>query len=187
MNLPSDLVAFLRASSELQYDVASCEVGKLKLLSLECLHVVEVYVNSMETPFEPRGAPDEEDDCAEDNSEFWDPNCCNGYYAIRAVPLIAECTRHSDPPTGVLLWYPGYDEYGQWDSEHSNALRFGNAKWSDIVQNPLRFLNAAWYWAASVRDFDWVTPWLDSQHDFRADFFCDTPVVAKDLGSISLA
>jgi hypothetical protein len=166
-NLPRDLVDFLRAGKQLEYDPSACDPGRVVLNSLNDLRLIEVWVDSEETPFEPCDPPGE-DDVYEYWPDLWDPNNCGGSYVVGAVPLV----QRSDPERwwddGILLWYPCYEEYGQWDSEHRNAIRFGKAvAWPDIVHDPAHFLNAKWAWDEEDPIFNWVTPWLDEAFDFR--------------------
>jgi hypothetical protein len=83
--LPHDLAEFLRSGRQLEYDSAKCEPGLVTLRDIASLEVIEIYVDSEETPFEPC-APPEEDDIYEYNPDEWDPHCAEGYYAIPVVP-----------------------------------------------------------------------------------------------------
>lgn len=182
LDLPSDLTSFLRESHILEYDFLACEAGQVTLCAIESLRLIEIYVNSEETPFEACLRP-EEDDEYEYNPDMWDPHCVEGFYAIQAVNLIASVTGYEGFAAGTLLWYPKYRQYGQWDNEHGNAIRFGNISWSDIVADPVHFMNAKWRWDEKEEIFNWVTPWLDPEFDYRPGY--DMPHVAKDLGAIN--
>jgi hypothetical protein len=79
--------------------------------------------------------------------------------------------------------YCQYNEYGQWDNEHSNAIRFGKVTWADIVKDPVLFLDAKWRWDEEKAIFHWVTPWLDKAYDFRRG---KTPIRPKHLSRIDI-
>lgn len=97
--LPDDLVAFLRSGRQLEYDPSACQPGKVVLKSIESLHLIKIFIDSEETPFEPCPSPDEDDIC-EYNPDQWDPHCGEGFYAIQALQLIAENTQKPCARTG---------------------------------------------------------------------------------------
>jgi hypothetical protein len=107
--------------------------------------------------------------CADINPDLWDPNCYRGYYLVPAVPLARRSRRDRQREDGFLLWYPKYSKFGQWDSEHDNAIHFGETTWSNIVANPIRYLNQMWEWNEQDPIFHRVTPWLDGSFEFHEE------------------
>ena len=50
LNLPQDLVAFLKGGKQLQYDYKKVEPGKITLKSYSDLKIGAVWINSDESP-----------------------------------------------------------------------------------------------------------------------------------------
>jgi len=140
--LPSELIAFLNSGEQLTYDVSQCHAGDIKLKKPADLEECEVIVTSFDTPY-----------------ELADPMAGRGYWVVRAVGLVA--TRNGEVEENQkLLWYPEYQQFGQWDREHQNAIRFFIAKWPAIVENPVPFLSAI-YDSVDRSFVRPVLPWKD--------------------------
>jgi hypothetical protein len=146
--LPLELVAFLNSGEQLKYDISRCAAGDVKLKRPEALEEFEVIITSFDTPY-----------------EIADPMAGRGYWVVRAVGLVA--TRNGkDEGSEMLLWYPDYQQFGQWDREHQNAIRFFKAKWRTIVKNPSQFLNAI-YDEVDKSFARPVLPWKDGIGESR--------------------
>jgi hypothetical protein len=142
--IPPDLTDFLHAGKQLEYDTALCEAGVIVLKSPDELSVSDVYVDSEESPLRDS-----------------DPNAgVEGYYAVPAVSLVAECEGYD--PDGILIWLPDYSLYGTWDSDHWDVLVFPQVAWSDIVGNPVPYLNALWEHGVEC---EYLAPW--GRHEFN--------------------
>jgi hypothetical protein len=140
--LPEDLIGFLEFEQQLQYKTAECCAGEIKLKHLDELTPCEIVVMSFDTEY-----------------EIDDPMAGLGYYMVRAVGLVA--TRNTEVEDNqVLLWFPDYQQYGQWDREHQNAIRFVGISWKDICGDPVRFLEAKW--TMEEKTARPVAPWKDS-------------------------
>ena len=87
-SLPSDLLDFLRAGEQLDYDYSKCEPGKVALKDPSALELGVVWLHSGGSAFR-------EDD----------PNAGEeGYYEIPAVSLTGKCEAYD--PEFILLWLP---------------------------------------------------------------------------------
>jgi hypothetical protein len=139
MNLPEDLVTFLHANRQLEYDSDQCEAGRITLLSLNQLSLGEVYVDSEESPLAKT-----------------DPHVGErGYYAVTAVNLIADCEEYD--PEGILIWLPDLELFGTWDCDHWDVRVFPGATWTDIVNDPVKYINAQW--EPNEVDNEFLVPW----------------------------
>jgi len=136
--LPADLVVFLRDGRELTYDAGKCEAGQIRLVPLGEHTVGEVWVN-------PADKPDGQDPHGGEE----------GYYAIPAINLVAECEGYQ--PEFILLWLPDSKLYGTWDCDHWILSVFLGVTWAGITQDPLKYINAQWY-PNSVESEE-VVPW----------------------------
>ena len=126
MNLPKDLVKFLKSRKQLQYDPNLIEPGEVKLLPFEDIKPGVVWINSDQAPFE-----DDDPHIGED-----------GYYEVPAISLTGECKSYN--PEFLLLWLPNEKLYGTWDSDHWDLYVFNDVAWSDIVKSPEVYLDALW-------------------------------------------
>jgi hypothetical protein len=128
LNLPADLIAFLRAGRQLQYDPATCEAGVVTLLPVEDLKV-ELF------PMECQSTDVADEDPHRDGE---------GCYLVEGVNVVAASTGEYDP-IGLLLWLPRDGLYGSWDGSHSVILAFPpDVSWTKIAQAPARYINAQW-------------------------------------------
>jgi hypothetical protein len=126
--LPGDLVAFLKAGKQLEYDPADCEAGAVTLLPLAKL-------KAQRFPVETSSLPNFEKD-----PHFPEVNS----YLVLAVNLVKSCTGGYEP-TGLLLWLPVEKRYGIWDSSHCGIRVFGpKVTWSRIAAAPAAHINAGW-------------------------------------------
>jgi hypothetical protein len=145
LNLPADLVAFLRCGQQPEYDPTSCEAGAITLLPLDQLKV-EFFPMTPDSP-EDRHAGE------------------NGSYLVQGVSLVASCDGYD--PVGLLLWLPVDGRYGLWDGEHGTLRVFGtHVTWSDIAGDLPRHLNAHWGLDDSVPVSD-LAPWR--HHAYNAE------------------
>jgi hypothetical protein len=128
LKLPADLVAFLQAGRQLEYDPDTCEAGAVVLLPLEQLKV-ELF------PM----------DCQSTEVEGQDPHEGElGCYLVEGVNLIAECSGGYDP-VGLLLWLPREGRYAIWDNDHCYIGVFGpEVTWARIAAAPAQHINAQW-------------------------------------------
>ncbi len=127
-SLPDDLVEFLQAKMQLEYDPNTCEAGAVELLPLAKLKFERFPV---ETP----GA-----DSFEQDPHYPEVNS----YLVLGVNLVANCSNDYEPE-GILLWLPVEKRYGVWDSSHCTITMFGpEVTWERIVAAPAAHLNAGW-------------------------------------------
>ncbi len=145
--IPEDLEAFLKSGKDLEFLDRKAKRRKMKLKRLEELQLGQIYVTSEETEFEDE-----------------DPNCYGGYYVVAAVSLVQEAW--SLAPQNLLMWFPKYESFGQYDSNHYNALRFEETKWKTIMNNPVPYLNAKYEPSESPFATP-ITPWREADADFR--------------------
>lgn len=126
LNLPENLIQFLKAGKQFDFGEDESEAGQVKLHRLEDLQLATVLVDSEEAPFQKE-----------------DPNAGrDGAYEVPAVSLSAECDGFD--PEFILLWLPEEGLFGSWDSDHYDLYVFPNATWNDIVANPIPYLDAQW-------------------------------------------
>lgn len=129
LNLPADLVAFLTAGKQLDYDPEECEAGAIRLLPLDQLKL-ELFPMFIESSME----------------ELYDsdPNKGErGYYLVTGVNLVAEA-EHYDP-CGLLMWLPIERRFATWDQGHWYFGVFGPEQtWTEIVKAPADHINAQW-------------------------------------------
>jgi hypothetical protein len=137
LNLPEDLVAFLRAGKQLEYDPVACEAGAITFLPLDRLKV-EFFPMDGEGPDDPHAGE-------------------SGSYLVKGVSLVASCDGYD--PVGLLLWLPLDGRYGVWDGEHGTLRVFGpEVSWSRIAGDLPRHINAHWEPDSSVPVSD-LAPW----------------------------
>jgi hypothetical protein len=128
LNLPADLVEFLRAGKQLEYDPGTCEAGAVTLLSLDqlCLELFPM-------------------DCQSTRVARRDPHRGErGCYLVEGVNLVASCTGGYHG-AGLLLWLPRDERYATWDDSHDYIGVFRSwARWKHIVEAPAQHINAQW-------------------------------------------
>jgi hypothetical protein len=127
-DLPVDLVTFLAAGKQLEYDPAPCEAGAITLVPLEELKLERFPVETGRL-----AVPQQDPHYPQVNS-----------YLVLGINLVARCTGGYDP-VGLLLWLPIEKRYGVWDSSHCGIQMFGpEVTWAQIAASPSRHLNAGW-------------------------------------------
>ncbi len=115
MELPQDLIDFLDTDKQLEYDCSSAEPGQIELLCSNELELEEVWL---------------------------EPENGEGYYAVPAVNLVAECDGYD--PEFILMWLPNEKAYGAWDCDHWEITIFEGVTWTDITNDPLKYVNSQW-------------------------------------------
>lgn len=148
LQLPDDLVAFLNAGRQLDYDPTTCEAGTVTLLPFSELQMRTFGAQSFGTPHEAD-----------------DPHPGPGVYEVPGVDLIASCTGDYEPE-GLLVWFPGEQSFGVCDPSHDYILIFGPAvSWSEIAMSPARFINAQWEFEDLDRaPAEFIVPWPKYPH-----------------------
>lgn len=126
LNLPEELIEFLKEGKQLEYDESRCEAGYIGLKSLDQLSTDVVWIDSDESPL------------SQD-----DPHAGEyGYYEVPAVSLTGYCKTYD--PEFILLWLPNERMFGTWDGDHRDLRVFPGITWQEIIHNPLHFLSAQW-------------------------------------------
>jgi hypothetical protein len=148
LQLPADLVAFLDAGRQLEYDPAACEAGAVTLLPRSELRLRTFGAH-----------------CGGTSHEAGDPHPGPGVYLVSGVDLVASCTGDYEPE-GLLVWFPGERSFGVWDSSHDYVLVFGPAvSWAQIARSPARFINAQWAFEDLDRaPAEFLVPWPRYPH-----------------------
>jgi hypothetical protein len=148
MELPPDLVAFLKARRQLDYEVSTCEAGRVLLLPQDQLRV--------------RLYPTDVDNGPIDNTN--DPHFRElGCYLVPGVSLVAQCDGFD--PDGLLLWLPEEECYGTWDSTHTLIEAFSRGvSWTDIANDPVLYINSLWN-DERVGGLTPLIPWPRYQYD----------------------
>lgn len=136
IELPNDLLAFLRAGSQLRYDVKGSEIGGITLkrdvdLALTTIATFPGCQSIVDDPYET----------------------LEGLYQIDVVDLVAEAEYCIE---GLLCWIVALQRFGSIDPEHGDVITFPGAAWTDLVASPLRYLDAQWNHDLGER----VLPWL---------------------------
>ncbi len=116
MDLPTDLIDFLRSKKDLEYDLTSVEPGFVGIINFENLHIGNIWIEG-----ETSG---------------------KSYYEIPAISLTDKCEHYN--PEFILLYLPNERVYGTWDSDHWHLYVFPNTSWSDIADSPADFINQQW-------------------------------------------
>jgi len=124
LQLPPDLLQFLREGRELEYDAAQCECGQVKLIDVDKLKLETIWV--------------EPDECNNADPHAED----EGLYRVQAVDLTKAAEHYS--PEFILLWLPDMGCFGTWDGDHYRLIVFPDAAWPDIASNPLPYLSSQW-------------------------------------------
>jgi hypothetical protein len=65
----------------------------------------------------------------------------------------------------LLIWFPEYAAFGQWDAEHWKAYQFPGVSWEQIIADPTRWLNEM-YGPAEQRAV-LIRPWRNPQAKFK--------------------
>jgi len=116
MNLPEDLITFLRSKLELNYDHTSVEPGFVGMIDFEKMKLGHVWI--------------------EGNLSG------KSYYEIPAINLTDSCKYYD--PEYILCYLPNEEMYGTWDTDHWILYVFPNRSWTDILKSPADFINQQW-------------------------------------------
>ena len=128
LHLPEDLVVFLAAGKQLEYDPTPCEAGAVQLLPLSKLKLERFPVETGKYDF------------FEKDPHYPDVNS----YLVLGVNLVASCSGDYEA-AGLLIWLPIERRYGVWDSEHCGIQVFGSeVTWEQIAADPSTHINAGW-------------------------------------------
>jgi hypothetical protein len=128
LDLPADLVAFLAAGKQLEYDPVVCEAGAVTLVPLADLKLQRFPVETSRL------------EVFEQDPHYPDVNS----YLVLGVNLVADCSADYEP-VGLLLWLPIEQRYGVWDSSHCGIQLFGpEVTWQQIAAAPAHHINAGW-------------------------------------------
>jgi hypothetical protein len=154
LQLPSDLIAFLSAGRQLQYDPANCEAGAVTLVPLTELKLERfpMETGSLEVfeqdPYFPQ----------------------QGSYLVSGVNLTATCTNGHEA-IGLLLWLPLERRYATWDSSHCTIQVFGpEVTWEQITAAPAAHINAQW------SDMDPESPPVQDLIPWPAHFYSEKQI-----------
>src|SRR5215831_8871567 len=126
LELPDDLVAFLGAGKQLEYEAEPCEAGAITLVPLTELKLERFPVETGSLAV------------YEQDPHYPQVNS----YLVLGVNLVASCTAGYEP-VGMLLWLPVERRYGTWDSSHCGLQVFGpEVTGRRIAANPVPHINA---------------------------------------------
>ncbi len=127
LELPDDLVAFLKEGRQLEYNPTRCEIGRATLLPLAQLKLELFGVSTQSSVVE------KEDPCSGQG----------GCYLVDGVSLLASCQGYD--PEGMLLWLPRERRYATWDSSHLGIHVFPpETTWLDIAADLPGYVNRQW-------------------------------------------
>lgn len=132
----------------MEYDPTTCEAGTVTLLPRLALKLRTFGAHCGGTPHEAD-----------------DPHEGPGVYLVPGVDLVGSCTGDYEPE-GLLVWLPGEQSFGVWDSSHDYLLVFGPAvSWSQIASSPARYINAQWAFEDLERaPAEFLVPWPRYPH-----------------------
>ena len=143
MNLPDDLVAFLRGSSAGTLDAGG--YGTLRLVPLErlCIETLELTPNY--SPFAP------------DDPHRYD----GGYYAVPAINLVeGNPDWPSYFPRLAFVWLPSERRYGSFDQDHGELMLFRpGLAWAEVVANTEAHLLAGESCGNERVPMEYFKPW----------------------------
>lgn len=128
LGLPDDLVAFLGAGRQLDYDPKDCEAGRVILGGLSDVKAGKAWIDPSEL-------------C---NYSVWNPHDGNNdcYYQVPCVSLTIKAGAYS--PRGILVWIPQIKLFATCDTGHGVVWVFPRTSWSQIVERRAVFLGAQW-------------------------------------------
>ncbi len=147
VDLPNDLLAFLSAGSQLQYDESESTIGRIVLKSEAEL--------SRDTIAGYPGCQSIIDDPYED---------LDGLYQIEVYDLVAESEMYQTE--GLFCWIIALQCFGVVDPEHGDVLTFPGVTWTDIAKSPTTYLDAQWDVGVGQRVLPWLRfPYEISEHE----------------------
>jgi hypothetical protein len=136
--LPHDLLEFLHAGRQLEYDVENSDVGPIKLkhdtdLSLATISTFPGCQSIIDDPY------------------FG----LKGLYQSAVYDLVAESQDFDTK--GLLCWIVALKRFGCIDPEHGDIITFPGVTWTEISAHPLPFITAQWGGnVAAVRVLPWI-------------------------------
>lgn len=148
LNLPSDLVAFLKAGRQLEYDPEECDAGRVTLHRLEDLKLRSLKTRTEGTPYSADDPYRKKlESLSEKEYEVWCDsrrlNWLDVPYEVPGVSLTASAEEFD--PDGLLVWLPNERQFGVWDGDHAYLMVFSHkVTWSDITANPAQYINSQW-------------------------------------------
>ena len=138
-DLPDDLIAFLRAGRQLDYDADNSEIGRITLkrdadLTLTTITTFPGCQSIIDDPYSD----------------------IEGLYQADVYDLVAECRDYD--PQGLLCWILALRRFGCIDPEHGDVITFPDVTWTDIAANPLPYLDSQWSddYHVAVRVLPWI-------------------------------
>lgn len=146
IELPSDCLRFLEAGQQFAYCPDGTSIGRIHLK-----HAGELVARMARLHPDGQGVID-------------DPYAhLDGNYAVELIDLVRESDDYD--PEGLLCWIPAIKSFGSVDEEHSTAISYTGAAWSDIVRDPIGHLDSQW--GLGSVPVNQVLPWLS--FSFRLD------------------
>jgi hypothetical protein len=148
MEIPTELLEFVGAGKQLEYEPDTCEAGMVKIYSLSNLKYERFPVETSDSKLFKQ-----------------DPNYpSTNSYLVLGVNLVESCTNDYDP-VGILLWLPIEKRYGVWDVSHCTIIMFGDEiTWENIVATPSDYINAGWFSPGDPKlpEVSELLPWLNN-------------------------
>lgn len=137
--LPDDLIAFLGAGRQFDYDADNSVIGRITLKRAADLSLTTIMVYP--------GCQSIIDDPYSD---------IEGLYQCDIYDLVAESEDYA--PEGLICWIPALKRFGCIDPEHGDVITFPNVTWTDIAANPLPYLDSQWGddYHVAVRVLPWI-------------------------------
>jgi hypothetical protein len=143
LNLPDDLVAFLRGEHAVTLDAGG--YGILRLVPLQRLRVETLELTPHYSPF------------AVDDPHRYD----GGYYAVPGVNLV-----EGNPdwpnyfPRLAFVWFSSERRYGSFDLDHGELMLFRpTLRWPEIVANAEMHLRAGERCGSEQVPMEYFKPW----------------------------
>ena len=134
---PNDAIAYLHAHRSFDHDPSNSVCGAVVLAAADALTLREFWIDG------------EGRDWIDDPHEGDD-----GYYVVPGIDFVAQVDGFD--PDGILVWIPGLESFGTWDSDHWDLIVFEETRWDAIVADPLRYVDAQWDPECT---FEYLKPW----------------------------
>jgi hypothetical protein len=153
LNLPDDLVAFLRGACAGTLDAGA--YGTLRLVPLEQLNVETLELTPNYSPF------------ARDDPHRYD----GGYYAVPAVNLVeGNPDWPSYFPRLAFVWLPTEGRYGSFDQDHGELMLYRpGLGWGEIVDNVEAHVLAGESCGSEQVPMEYFRPWPKYPHVLPAE------------------
>lgn len=123
--IPKDLHAFL-SGSDRRIVMTAGEIREAVFFAADKLRLKTFDVDSGE--LFSRGLLEENPDETREYQGYDLIESCNDYDA-----------------EGILIWFPGWKEYGSWDLDHHRIITYPNVAWKKIAKQPTWYINGQWY------------------------------------------